>query len=122
MMDVEQVTRALVEPLGYRPDTDWDRRWIGNNVGDDSSLADFCRTLAQAALDALRPVPGEPCPCCAMVTVPMLGTTGKRDDLLTRLRARVGDEAMSNESASLRNLDGEEAAAEIERLRAELGR
>lgn len=60
---VGRVARALIVPLGYPADVDWEATWIGNNVDspETGSLAYLCRSLAQAAIDAMQsPDPGIP--------------------------------------------------------------
>lgn len=45
----EAVARAMVEPLGYPDNLDWERVYIGD-ITEDGSLADLCRDLADAAI------------------------------------------------------------------------
>jgi hypothetical protein len=54
---VERVARAMVVPLGYPADVDWERTWVGNNIDspETGSLAYLCRSLARAAIAAIEP-------------------------------------------------------------------
>jgi len=52
---VDRVARAMLVPLGYSPDVDWERTWVGNKIQslETGSLAYLCRSLAIAAIAAL---------------------------------------------------------------------
>lgn len=52
--DLEKVARAMLVPLGYSADVDWDRTWIGNETDspEEGTLAYLCRSLALASLRA----------------------------------------------------------------------
>jgi len=52
---IERVARAMVPALGFAPDCDWERVWVGNQLdnAETGSLAYMCRSLARAALQAL---------------------------------------------------------------------
>ena len=58
---VEKMARAMVPVLGFSPDCDWERVWVGNQMDspETGSLAYMCRGLARAALAAaMEPTPG----------------------------------------------------------------
>lgn len=55
---VEKVARAMVEPLGYNPDADWERIYVGGYANDEpGDLASMCRKLARAII----PIVAEAC-------------------------------------------------------------
>lgn len=49
---IEQIARALVVPLGYPANADWERIFVGNQMdtAETGSLAHLCRELARVAL------------------------------------------------------------------------
>lgn len=53
---VEVVARAMLVPLGYKANADWERIWVGDitDSPETGSLAYLCRDLAQAAITAIR--------------------------------------------------------------------
>lgn len=54
---VERVARAMIAPLGYAEDTDWDATWVGD-VTDNfitGRLHYLCNSLARAAIEAMKP-------------------------------------------------------------------